>query len=78
MRGDNPGEENPTRDRYFYGYVALLSTVARWFNARRGIMSGIIKVGTGLGMVIAPLFITMIMKICSWRTTFFILGTIII
>ena len=44
----------------------------------RGIMSGIIKVGTGLGMVIAPLFIVWIMKAFPWRTCFFILGAIIL
>jgi len=58
--------------------VVLLSTVARWFYAMRGIMSGIIKVGTGLGMVIAPLFIALIMKAFLWRTSFFILGAIIL
>jgi len=58
--------------------VVLLSTVARWFYAMRGIMSGIIKVGTGLGMVIAPLFIALIMKAFPWRTCFFILGAIIL
>ena len=58
--------------------VVLLSTVARWFHARRGIMSGILKVGTGVGMSIAPLFITLIIKTFTWRTCFFILGTIII
>ena len=58
--------------------VVLLSTVARWFRARRGIMSGIVKVGTGLGMVIAPLFITLLMNAFSWRTCFFVLGMIIL
>lgn len=58
--------------------VVLLSTVARWFYAMRGIMSGIIKVGTGLGMVVAPLFIALIMKAFPWRTCFFILGVIIL
>ena len=58
--------------------VVLLSTVARWFRTKRGIMSGIIKVGTGFGMVVAPLFITLLMKMFSWRTCFFILGTVIL
>lgn len=57
--------------------VVLLSTAARWFYAMRGTMSGIIKVGTGLGMVIAPLFIALIMKAFPWRTCFFILGAIV-
>jgi MFS family permease len=58
--------------------VVLLSTAARWFYAMRGIMSGIIKVGTGLGMVIAPLFIALIMKAFPWRICFFILGAIVL
>lgn len=58
--------------------VVLLSTVARWFHAKRGMMSGIIKVGTGVGMVIAPLFISFLLKTFPWRTTFFILGAIIL
>ncbi len=57
--------------------VVLLSTVARWFIRKRGTMSGILKVGTGLGMVIAPIFITLILKIYPWRTCFAILGIII-
>jgi MFS family permease len=58
--------------------VVLLSTAARWFYTMRGIMSGIIKVGTGLGMVIAPLFIALIMNAFPWRTCFFILGAIVL
>ena len=58
--------------------VVLLSTVARWFYTMRGMMSGIIKVGTGLGMVIAPLLIALILKAFPWRTCFLILGAIIL
>ena len=48
----------------FYGVIAgigfsgmdvlLLSTVARWFVKRRGMMSGILKIGSGAGMLILP------------------------
>jgi len=58
--------------------VVLLSTVARWFIRMRGIMSGIIKVGTGLGMVIVPIFLTLLLTIFPWRTCFAILGAIIL
>jgi len=58
--------------------VVLLSTAARWFHTRRGIVTGIIKVGTGLGMVIMPLFITLLLNHFAWRTTFFILGVVIL
>ncbi len=58
--------------------VVLLSTAARWFHTRRGIITGIIKVGTGLGMVVMPLFITLLLNHFPWRTTFFILGVVIL
>ncbi len=58
--------------------VVLLSTAARWFHTRRGIITGIIKVGTGLGMVVMPLFITLLLKNYPWRPTFFILGVVIL
>jgi MFS family permease len=58
--------------------VVLLSTVARWFTRMRGMMTGIIKVGTGLGMVIVPLFLKWLMTLYSWRTCFAVLGLIIL
>jgi MFS family permease len=58
--------------------VVLLSTAARWFHTRRGIITGIIKVGTGLGMVVMPLFITLLLNNFPWRPTFFILGVVIL
>ncbi len=49
----------------FYGLISCvglggidvipLSTVSRWFQKKRGMMSGIIKVGTGVGMFVMPL-----------------------
>ena len=35
--------------------IVLLSTIARWFKRKRGIMSGLIKAGTGTGIAIMPL-----------------------
>ena len=35
--------------------VATLSTVNRWFNRFRGLMTGIVKSGAGLGQVIGPI-----------------------
>ncbi len=57
--------------------VIPLSTVARWFKKRRGLMSGIIKVGTGVGMLIMPFFITWLLKDYGWRSSFTVLGFII-
>jgi MFS family permease len=54
--------------------VVILSTVARWFIKRRGMMTGIIKVGTGLGMFIMPLVATTFILSYSWRTAYVFLG----
>lgn len=35
--------------------VVTLSTVARWFNARRGTMTAVVKVGTAIGQVVLPI-----------------------
>ena len=58
--------------------VLLLSTVARWFARKRGMMSGIIKVGTGVGMVIMPMLVTWLITSYGWRTSFVVLGLIIL
>ena len=56
--------------------VVLLSTVARWFVKKRGMMSGIVKVGTGMGMFIMPLVAGVLIPIHGWRTSYIILGSI--
>ncbi|MDD4859889.1 MAG: MFS transporter [Dehalococcoidales bacterium] len=58
--------------------VVLLSTLARWFKRRRGIMSGIAKVGTGLGMLIMPVAITWINVRYGWRATYIAMGTLVL
>ena len=57
--------------------VIPLSTVTRWFRKHRGLMSGIIKVGTGVGMLIMPFFITWLLKGYGWRSSFTVLAFII-
>ena len=54
--------------------VVLLSTTTRWFIKYRGMMVGIVKVGTGVGMLIMPLLITYFIGNYNWRTAFVILG----
>ncbi len=56
--------------------VSLLSTVAKWFVKRRGMMSGIIKVGAGLGILIMPLVASGLISAYGWRTTYIILSII--
>lgn len=58
--------------------IVLLSTAARWFVKKRGTITGLIKVGTGVGMLIMPLFINWLITGYGRRTTFLILGVIIL
>lgn len=58
--------------------IVLLSTAARWFVRRRGAVTGLIKVGTGLGMVIMPIFLKVLITNWGWRTCFTVLGVLIL
>jgi MFS family permease len=72
----------------FYGLIAAvglggidvipLSTASRWFLKKRGLMSGVIKVGTGVGMFIMPFFINWLLNNYGWRHSFVVLAFIII
>jgi len=54
--------------------VVLLSTATRWFIKYRGMMVGIVKVGTGVGMLIMPLLLNYLISDFGWRTAFVIMG----
>ena len=56
--------------------VVLLSTIARWFVKKRSMMSGIMKVGAGIGIFIMPLVINKLIFTYDWRTSCIILGTL--
>jgi len=58
--------------------VITLSTVARWFVKRRGVMSGIVKVGTGFGQLLGPMIATLLLSIFGWRNSNLIIGTVIL
>lgn len=55
-------------------YVPLASTVARWFIKRRGMMTGIILAGTGIGTLSGPPLATWLISIYDWRISYIILG----
>ena len=57
--------------------VVVLSTTARWFIKKRSMLTGVIKVGTGVGMMIMPLFINRLITQYGWRSTFLVLGIMI-
>ncbi|MBW2434354.1 MAG: MFS transporter [Deltaproteobacteria bacterium] len=56
--------------------VITLSTVARWFIKRRGMMSGVVKVGTGAGQMLVPLMAAALIAIYGWRQAYTIIGAI--
>jgi len=56
--------------------VMPLSTVARWFVKKRGMMSGILKVGTGVGILAIPLLASWLISNHGWRQSYVILGGI--
>ena len=58
--------------------VVLLSTIARWFVRLRGRISGILKVGTGVGMLIMPLFTNWLITGFGWRMAFVVMGVVVL
>jgi MFS family permease len=54
--------------------VVTLSTIARWFPRRRGIMSGVTKVGTAVGQIALPPVAALLIVAFGWRIAFLTLG----
>jgi len=55
-------------------YVPMLSTTARWFVKRRGIMTGIVVAGIGTGTVIMPPLARWLISTYQWRTSYVVMG----
>jgi MFS family permease len=60
------------------GPVPLMSTVARWFRARRGLMTGIVMAGFGLGAMTVPPFADWLIRTTSWRWSFVAVGILLL
>lgn len=58
--------------------VGTLSTVARWFKRRRGLMTGIVKSGGGAGQVLIPFCVAALIAGPGWRTACLVLGVTVI
>lgn len=54
--------------------VVTLSTVARWFETRRGMMTGVVKVGTATGQMTIPPVAAFLIAALGWRTAVVVLG----
>jgi MFS family permease len=55
-------------------FVPLMTTVARWFEDRRGLMTGIVAAGIGIGAFVGPPISTRLIGAYGWRVSFLILG----
>jgi MFS family permease len=50
----------------------------RWFVKKRGIMTGIVKVGTGAGQLTIPLAASILITSYGWRTSYIIMGVAVL
>jgi sugar phosphate permease len=60
------------------GDIVPLATVVRWFVKKRGTMSGIMKVGTGLGMMTVPFISSLLIEAYGWSASYLILGITVV
>ncbi|MGD9132988.1 MAG: MFS transporter [Desulfobacterales bacterium] len=58
--------------------VIALSTIARWFIRKRGIVTGIVKVGTGAGQMIIPFLASILIIRYGWRSCCVIIGVAVL
>ncbi|UYV38874.1 MFS transporter [Rhodobacteraceae bacterium D3-12] len=56
--------------------VVTLGTIARWFEAKRGLMSGVVKTGTALGQIAMPPVVAALLLAYGWRHTLLIMGAV--
>ena len=59
-------------------FVPLVSMTARWFNARRNLMTGLVSSGAGAGMLIIPTSTSHLIGAYGWRTSFLIMGVFVL
>jgi MFS family permease len=54
--------------------VIALTTTARWFVRRRGVMTGVVKMGAGAGQLLMPLLGSLLIASFGWREAAVYLG----
>jgi len=59
-------------------FVALLSTVVRWFVKTRGTMTGIVLTGIGLGTLVMSPLSNWVILIYDWRMSYIIVGSVVL
>jgi len=56
-------------------WVPLISTVPRWFVKRRGMMTGIVTSGSGIGTILLSLVASRLISDHGWRLSYIIVGS---
>lgn len=56
------------------GLVPMTATVARWFTKRRGLMTGIVVAGVGVGTMVSPPVATQFIANYGWRMAYMFIG----
>ena len=54
--------------------ISTLSTIAKWFDSKRGLMTSVAKIGTAMGQMIMPPLIAFLIISFGWQTATFYLG----
>ena len=55
-------------------WIPLLSTIVRWFVAKRSLMTGVVGVGTGTGVLVGPPVANWLISNYGWRVAYMISG----
>ncbi|MBI2832071.1 MAG: MFS transporter [Chloroflexi bacterium] len=58
------------------GLIPTTSTLARWFIKRRGLMTGLMITGIGIGQVVLAPLATHLIETYGWRTAYIVMGII--
>jgi len=58
--------------------VPATSVVPRWFVKRRGLMTGIVIAGIGVGTMIMPPLASQLISDYGWRTSFMVIGSVVL
>jgi len=60
-----------------FHFVPLLSNAAHWFSDNRGLMSGLVLSGIGLGTFIGPIVADHLISLYDWRSSYIIFGAVV-
>ncbi|MEW6665174.1 MAG: MFS transporter [Thermodesulfobacteriota bacterium] len=60
------------------GITPVLSTITKWFDKKRGLMTGFAVAGVGTGTLVVPPVANALIAAYGWRISFFLLGIVVL